>query len=473
MSDDVAYMSAGEIRACFRRKELSPVEVTRAVLERISEYNPEVNALVLVDKSSALASAAASETRWFRGEALSPLDGIPTTVKDSILTVGWPTLQGSKTIDPDLPWKEDAPSVARLRDSGAVLLGKTATPEFCWKGGTDSPLNGITRNPWDLSKTCGGSGGGSAAALAAGMCTISLGTDSGGSIRNPAALCGVFGLKPTYGRVALQKADQFSPFTVAGPMTRSVMDAADVMNILCHPTDQDWFTLPVESRDYAKGIDNDIAGLRVAFSPALGYAENVDPEVASHVLRAATILEELGACVEERDPSIFNPTLTYNTIAWATQSHQLRSIVESNATVMDPDLVEIVEFGSRIGIKEYCDATAHRVELIRQLSEFFARYDLLVTPTVPITAFDAGRHMPHGADPLRMNDWLPFSAVSNLSRQPAATIPCGFSASGLPIGMQIIGPIYGDDVVLQVARAFERARAGGRWPVTIKMPYRP
>ena len=465
MSDDVLYLSAGEIREKYLRKEISPVEMTKATLARIARYNPEINALVHVDEASALASATESESRWLRGEALGPLDGIPTTIKDNILTAGWPALQGSKTIDPDSAWHEDAPSVARLRASGAVLLGKTATPEFCWKGGTDSPLNGVTRNPWDLSKGCGGSSGGSAAALAAGMCTISLGTDGGGSIRNPAAFCGVFGLKPTFGRVAQHSSDHPTSLSVVGPLTRSASDAADVMDILCQTPQPDWLALPATEKKHFGSDDNGLAGRRIAFSPTLGYASNLDPEVASCVREAVKTFGDLGAQVDMEDPGVDDPTRTYNSIAWAVQSHRLRPVVERHARIMDQELVEIVDFGLRIEIGDYFEACERRLELVWQLSAFFARYDLLVTPTVPTTALEAGRHVPVGYTLEQMNDWLPFSAVFNLSRQPAATVPCGLTTDGMPIGMQIVGPVYGDRVVLQAAQAFERVHRPPKCPI--------
>lgn len=379
---------------------------------------------------------------------------------------GWPTLIGSLTIDPHQPWEEDAPYVARLRDAGAVLIGKTATSEYCWKGATDSPLNGVTRNPWDLSRTTGGSSGGAAAALAAGMCTLALGNDGGGSIRNPASFCGVFGLKPTFGRVPLHRSESFSSLTVVGPMTRSAVDAALLMYVICRAGRGDKFSPPNEG-DYPNGLDEGVAKLRIAFSPTLGYARHVDDEVADRVERAVELFGALGAVVEEREPKLNWPIETFNTIAWAEQSYLLGSIVAKNAVVMDPDLVEIVRVGAEITAHQYSEATSKRLALSSEISEFFADIDLLVTPTVPITAFAADRHMPKGNDPREMNDWLPFSSVFNLSRQPAATVPCGFAANGLPIGLQIVGPMYGESLVLKAAHAFERARGdfGYNYPI--------
>jgi aspartyl-tRNA(Asn)/glutamyl-tRNA(Gln) amidotransferase subunit A len=460
MSDDIGFKTAVELLAAYRQKELSPVEATEAVLDQISRHGNAVNAFALVDEEAALAAAAASEARWVRGETLGPLDGIPTTVKDSSLTRGWPTLVGSRSIDPAQPWDEDAPYVTRLRDAGAVLIGKTTTPEYCWKGVTDSSLNGITRNPWDLSRTAGGSSGGAGAALAAGMCTLALGTDAGGSIRIPASFCGVFGLKPTFGRVALHHTENFSSLSVVGPMTRSVIDAALLMNVICQPEDRDWSNLPSNYLDYLNGLDEGVANLRIAFSPTLGYASQLNGEVSDCVARAVNLFVTLGAVVEERDPSIDWPIEIYNTIAWAEQSYLLGPIVEKNAAIMDPGLVEIVHVGSGIDENQYFGAVAKCLALSHQMSLFYRDFDLLVTPTLPVTAFKADRYMPKGNDPRKMNDWLPFSSVFNLSRQPAATVPCGFATNGLPIGLQIVGPMYGETLVLRAARAFEHARNG-------------
>ena len=301
MTSDLCSLSATELLHLYRTKQASPVEATKAALARIEKLNPVLNAFNLVAADQALAAAKESETRWMRGEPKGLVDGVPTSIKDLLLTKGWPTLRGSKTVDAKGPWNDDAPCVARLREHGAVLLGKTTTPEFGWKGVTDGPLTGITRNPWDPTKTPGGSSGGSAAAVAAGMGPLTVGSDGGGSIRIPCSFTGLFGLKPTFGRVPAWPLSPFGTVSHVGPMTRSVADAALMLNVLSLPDARDWFGLPYDPRDYRIGLDDGVRGLRIAYSADLGYAP-IDGEIAQIVKAAALRFGELGARVEERNP---------------------------------------------------------------------------------------------------------------------------------------------------------------------------
>jgi aspartyl-tRNA(Asn)/glutamyl-tRNA(Gln) amidotransferase subunit A len=302
MSSDLLKLSAVDLLDLYRTRRLSPVEVTRAALQHIEALNPVLNAFCFV-APDALATAAASEARWMAGEPMGPLDGVPVSIKDILLTRGWPTLRGSKTVDPAGPWTDDAPAVARLRESGAVLIGKNTTPEFGWKGVTDSPLTGITRNPWDPAKTPGGSSGGGAAAVASGMCPLTLGTDGGGSIRIPCAFTGIFGLKPSFGRVPAWPLSPYGTVAHIGPMSRTVRDTALLMNVIAQPDARDWFALPADRRDYLEGLDAGVRGWRIAYSANLGYAD-VDPEVAALVRRAAMRFVDLGAQVEDADPDV-------------------------------------------------------------------------------------------------------------------------------------------------------------------------
>ena len=285
-STDLADCTATELLALYRSKQASPVEATNAVLARIERVNPKLLAFCHLAPADAIASARASEARWQRGEPIGALDGVPASIKDLILTKGWPTLRGSRTVDANQPWDVDAPASARLREAGAVLLGKTSTPEFGCKGETNSPRTGITRNPWDPSKTPGGSSGGTAAAVAAGLGPLSVGTDGAGSVRIPAAFCGNFGLKPSFGRVPAYPLSPFGTVAHLGPHTMSVRDAALMLTVLARPDARDWTSLPYDARDYSVGLDDGIRGLRIAWSPALGYAKNVHPEVAAACAKA-------------------------------------------------------------------------------------------------------------------------------------------------------------------------------------------
>ena len=288
---DLADHTATELLALYRSGQASPTEATQAVLHASNGLNPKLNAFCLVAHEEALASAAASTERWRRGAPIGLLDGVPASIKDLILTRGWPTLRGSRTVDPKQAWDIDAPASARLREAGAVLLGKTTTPEFGCKGETNSPLTGITRNPWDPSKTPGGSSGGTAAAVAAGMGPLSVGTDGAGSVRIPAAFCGNFGLKPSFGRVPAYPLSPMGTVAHLGPHTMSVRDAALMLSVMAQPDARDWTSLPPDPRDYRVGLDDGVRGLRIAWSPTLGYAKNVHPEVAAACARAVAVFQ--------------------------------------------------------------------------------------------------------------------------------------------------------------------------------------
>lgn len=455
MTSDIVYMTAAELVGRYRTGELSPVEATRAVLDRIDAVEAKVNAWVLVDADSALRAARESETRWRNGEPLGPVDGVPTSIKDLVLARGWPTRFGSLTTDPQQPWQDDAPCVARLRESGAVILGKTTTPEFGWKGVTDSPLSGITRNPWNLDRTPGGSSGGAAAALAAGMCHLAIGTDGGGSIRIPAAFSGIFGIKPTFGRVPAWPAGRFGTLGHHGPMARTVEDAALMLSVIARPDNRDWTALPPDPRDYRDGLDDGIAGLRVAYSADFGYAE-VDPEVAEIARDAAMRWRDLGADVVETDPGFDDPSPHFRTLWWAGAANGLRSLDGDRKALLEPELSEIVEAGTRIGLFEYLEADAARARLGEYMARFHEDFDLLLSPALAVPAFKAGIVTPRQDDSAKWVTWTPFTFPFNMTKQPAASVPCGLTREGLPVGLQIVGPMFADSLVLRAARAHER-----------------
>src|SRR6516165_3408476 len=307
--------AAGLVRA-YRRRELSPVEVTQAVLQRIERLNPHYNAFCLVDADGALRSAKRSEERWQKNEPLSFIDGVPATIKDLVLTKGWPTLRGSRTVDASQSGDEDAPATQRLREAGAVLLGKTTTPEFGWKGVCDSPLTGVTRSPWNPKMTPGGSSGGAAVAAAFRLGFLHLGTDGGGSIRIPAGFTGVFGFKPTFGLVPAYPLSPFGTVAHLGPITAAVEDAARMLTIIAGPDDRDWHSLPYRACDYSIGLEQGVRGLRMALSIDLGYAP-VDAQVRALVEEAAGKLASAGAIVECRDPGFANPAEIFK-VHWFT-----------------------------------------------------------------------------------------------------------------------------------------------------------
>jgi aspartyl-tRNA(Asn)/glutamyl-tRNA(Gln) amidotransferase subunit A len=451
---DITNFSASDLVSFYRNHKLSPVEVTKTVLERIAAYNSQVNAFVIIDEENALAEARASEERWLKGEPLGLVDGVPITVKDLLLTKGLPTLRGSKAITPNQPWEEDAPAVARLREQGAVLLGKTTTSEFGWKGVTDSPLTGITRNPWNLELTPGGSSGGAAVAAALGLGTLHLGTDGGGSSRTPAAFTGVFGFKPTFGRVAGYPAAHTGTLFHPGVLVRTVADAALTLNAIARPDVRDWYALPDDEQDYVKELNYGVAGLRIAYSPSLGYAD-VEPEVAALIKTAVDVLAKLGAVVEEVDPGFESPYNILRTFWRAGAAKLLRSFTPEQKAVIEEGLQATATEGDRISLADYQSANDAREALGRHMQRFHQTYDLLITPTLPITAFGVGQTSPQSSIYPQGRNWSPFTYPFNLTQQPAASVPCGFTKDGLPVGMQIVGAKYKDLLVLQAARAYE------------------
>jgi aspartyl-tRNA(Asn)/glutamyl-tRNA(Gln) amidotransferase subunit A len=325
MPDNIAFLPATRLLACYRTKQLSPVDVIEETLRRLERYEAATNAFVLFDPETALTMARAAEARWQKGEPQGLLDGVPVALKDTVLTKGWPRLLGSRTVDPNQSWDEDSPVTARLRGEGAVFFGKTTTPEFGWKPVTDSPLSGITRNPWDLERTPGGSSGGSAAAVLAGMCPLAVGTDAGGSIRIPAAFCGIVGLKPTFGRVAVYPPSVFGDVAHVGPMARTVEDAALMLDAMKGPDSRDWGSLPDDGVAYREGVSQgSLRGKRVALSMTLGLAEPTDA-VRAAVERAARAFAELGAVIDPADPFPQSPKGVFDTLALAAFWALLRS----------------------------------------------------------------------------------------------------------------------------------------------------
>ncbi|MGO9512826.1 MAG: amidase [Steroidobacteraceae bacterium] len=457
-STDLADCTATELLALYRSGQASPVEATHAVLARIEALNAMLRAYSFVAADDALASARSSEARWLRGEPCGPLDGVPASIKDLILTRGMPTLRGSRTVDPQQPWQIDAPATARLREAGAVLLGKTTTPEFGCKGETNSPLTGVTRNPWNPSKTPGGSSGGTAAAVAAGMGPVSVGTDGAGSVRIPAAFCGNVGLKPSFGRVPAYPLSPFGTVSHLGPHTMSVRDAALMLTVLAQPDARDWTSLPPDARDYTVGLEDGIRGLRVAWSATLGYAKNVDPEVAAACTQAVRQLLELGARVEAIDPGIEDP-LEITCGLWFVGAWTLwNTLTSQQQSLTDPDFAAEARLGAGYSALDVQQLILRRGALGSHLRQFMQRFDLLVTPTVAVPAFDARPAGQGEMAPAAFLGWTPFSYPFNLTQQPACTVPCGLTAAGLPIGLQLVGPMFGDALVLRGARAYESVR---------------
>ncbi|MCF6525998.1 amidase [Streptomyces sp. JJ36] len=455
---ELATLTAARLVAGYAAGDFSPVEVTRAALDCAEAAQKRVNAFVRIGADAALESARASEDRWRRGEPAGLLDGVPVTVKDILLQRGTPTLRGSWSVAEDgQPWDEDAPSVARLREHGAVFLARTTTPEFGWKGVTDSPRHGATANPYDPERTAGGSSGGSAAAVALGAGPLSLGTDAGGSVRIPASFSGIFALKATYGRVPMYPASAFGTLAHVGPMTRDAADAALLMDVISTPDARDWSHLGPPPGAFRDGLSGGVSGLRVAFSPSFGGQVEVAPEVAAAVRRAVDRLAELGARVEEADPAFRDPVEAFHTLWFTGAARTVQHFSEEQRAALDPGLREVSEQGARMSALDYLAAVDERMALGRLMGVFHETYDLLVTPTLPLTAFANGVEVPPGSPSPRWTSWTPFTYPFNLTQQPACSLPCGTDGDGMPIGLQIVAARHADALVLRAAHALYEA----------------
>jgi aspartyl-tRNA(Asn)/glutamyl-tRNA(Gln) amidotransferase subunit A len=459
---ELAAATADELLTGFRAERFTPVDALDAVFAQLDRLEPQLNAFCLIDRDAAYESARASAARWKRGEPEGLLDGVPVSIKDIILTTGWPTLRGSRTVNPDQPWDEDGPAVARLREHGAVLFGKTTTPEFAFKGVTDSPLTGTTRNPWNVEMTPGGSSGGASASVAAGIGPLALATDAGGSIRIPASFSGVFGHKPSGGRVAMYPPTPYASLAGFGPIARSVKDAALMMACIAEPDTRDWEADPRMPERFDRMLDADPKTWRIAFSPTLGFVD-VQPEVARIVEEAAMRFAGMGATVEKVDHVMDDPWPILARFKRGLTAYAFRALPASRHAEMDPALVEEIEASRGAELEDHLDAQMQRAALGRAMAAFHRTYDLLLTPTAAALPFPVGRNAPDGYEG---RAWYGFTFPFNLTRQPAASVPCGLSQDGLPVGLQIVGPPGGDLIVLQAAHAFEHAYP---WPRTAPM----
>lgn len=456
---DLAMMPAHELGPLFRSGAVSPVEATKAVLDQIEQLNPAINAFCWLDSEAALKAAKASEDRYRKGAPLSVLDGVTTTVKDLSVMAGWPTRRGSRAIPAEGPWLEDSPSVARMRDAGAVLLGKTTVSEFGATGSTKSFLCGITRNPHDPAHTPGGSSGGAAASLAAGMGTIALGSDAAGSIRTPSSYCGVFGLKTTFGRVPDYPCSYLGSFAVVGPMTRTVKDAAFCMNAITQPDSRDLYALPPPGIDYAAALEGGVKGMRIAYSPTLGFGD-VDPEVAALVADGVKLLASLGAEIEIVEHIFDDPVSFFGPMMAPGMANAFRifGFTAEQKALMHPKLIASADNGGKVTALDYVTAREKMEALGARMRAFHETYDLLVTPTISVPALAADQDEPTDPRYSGLKNWKPFSIFPNITHQPAASVPVGTTKDGLPVGMQVVGPLYGDDVVLRACHALEMAR---------------
>ena len=455
MAETFETLTAVQALARFGEGSLSPESLVEDCLARIERDNPKVNAFTCVNDVEARRLAAESAIRWQAGTPCGPLDGIPITIKDLTLTKGLPTRLGSTTTPPEGPWEVDAPISRHLRNAGAIVIGKTTSPEFGWKGVTDNPLHGITRNPWNTDLTPGGSSGGAGAAAALNLGLLHQGSDAGGSIRIPCSFTGTFGIKPTFGWVPQWPASTMRTLSHLGPMTRTAADSALMLSVMAQPDARDGYSGNPLGPDWLTPPPADLRGWRIAFSADLGYVE-VAPDIARRVEEAVAYLEVLGATVERIDPGFSDPLKTFNTLWFAGATQALEKLDEQQQEALDPGFLDIARRGQDVSLSAYLAARRERSELTAHMAAFHEQYDLLVTPTMPIAPFAAGQNVPPGERYRDWMDWTPFSYPFNLTQQPAASLPCGLDSQGLPVGLHLVAGKYQDLKVLHVAQLLER-----------------
>ena len=455
--DEVFWRSALDLAAAIRAKQVSPVEIAEAVLARIEALNPRLNAFCLVTSDIALRDAREAEIAVIKGEPIGPLHGVPVSLKDVIFTKGLRTTGGSRLFAEAVP-EEDAIAVGRLRAAGAVILGKTNTSELGHKAVTESPLFGVTRNPWNLERTPGGSSGGASAQLAAGMGQLAVGTDGGGSIRIPSAFAGVSGIKAHFGRVPAWPLSPMGTVAHVGPMARTVADVALMLTVLARSDPRDWYSLPYDATDWTQSLGLGVKGLRIAYSPRLGYVKYVHPEVEARVADAVKVLEGLGARVDQVDPGFVDARDCF-WVHWTSGAfNALRKLPAEKFALLENGLKHAFEAGSRHSLAAFQDAVAVRTAIGERMRQFHLEWDLLATPSLAVPAFPVGRVAPEA--PTGTEDdwtwWTPFSYPFNLTQQPAMSVPCGFTKDGLPVGLQLVAAPYREDLALRAAQAFQQ-----------------
>jgi Asp-tRNA(Asn)/Glu-tRNA(Gln) amidotransferase A subunit family amidase len=458
--NELCFTPATELRRLIDSRDISPVELTKNLLDRIEHLNPILNAFLTISADLALEQARAAEARAVRGALLSPLDGIAYSIKDLEPTAGVRTTYGSKWFEHNIP-AEDGAVAGRLRGAGGILLGKTNTPHFGYKDMCDNLLGPPCRNPWKLERTSGASSGGAGAAVAAGMGPLAQGSDGGGSIRIPAALCGIFGLKPSFGRVPYHpNPDYWAARSHMGPMTRTVRDAALMLNIMAGADVRDPLSVDAPPQDYVRACDGDLKGLRVAWSPDLGFGV-VDPEVKAITEKAAHRFADLGCALDAPVIRWPNPHDFHRVLYEVTMASRLMDRANERPDWIEPTLMRLILSGSSRGAVEHGRALLARAVFYGAVRKFFEEFDLLLTPTMPVAAWsvepgpEEGPKQIDGRPTPTMFDRIPFTYPFNLTGHPAATVPCGFTAEGLPVGLQIVGRWHADAVVLRAAAGFE------------------
>ncbi len=462
LTDDLGFTTAVELARRIAQKEISPVEVVDTFLLRIERLNPKLNAFVTLLPDETRRQAKEAEAAVMRGDALGPLHGVPVSIKDLAWMKGVRTTLGSRVFEQFIP-DSDSPVVERIKAAGAIILGKTNTPEFGWVAITDNEVFGKSNNPWNLEYTTSGSSGGAAAAVAAGLCPLSHGSDGGGSIRHPASFCGVFGIKPTFGMIPRHAGvDGWPTLSHNGPLTWTVADAALAMDVMCGYDSRDMASIPLAKQDFLKNLKRDAKGTRIAWSTNMGFCE-VDPRVRKSFEAAIPKFQALGCELINDFPDVRDSREIFKGIMFAEAvAAEFGYIAPDGSSKMNSELTKFILKRRDILARDYLDAMEKRSKMFARVVHFMDRHrvDFLVTPTMAIPPFKHPRDMseyPHTVNGKEVTStgWQPFTFPFNLTHQPAASIPCGFTDDGLPIGLQIVGRKFDDLKVMQLAASYE------------------
>jgi Asp-tRNA(Asn)/Glu-tRNA(Gln) amidotransferase A subunit family amidase len=456
--EDIYFMSACDMAEKIKTQELTSLEITETIIERIEKINPKINAYCTPTFDLARETAKKADNSIKKGEKLGLLHGIPTSIKDEMPIKGVRTTFGSRLYEDYIP-EEDDICVKRLKNAGCVILGKTNMPPFGFLATTRNLIFGETRNPWNLERTPGGSSGGAAAAIASGLGSLALGADGGGSIRIPSCLCGVYGIKPSFGRVPVYPTlgIHLDSLIQYGPIVRYVKDAALMLDVIKGPHHADQYTLPKQNINYLEKLEEKPNKLKIGYSLDLGFAKVVDSEIKENVVKSVQKFEEFGWTIEPAKIKIRNPErilLTYHTLLYG---YDFMGKLKKSRDKMHPDLVKAIEVGIETSGIDFARVISRRKVVYEKFYQYFKNYDILITPTTGMVAFELGIPFPTKINGKIVSPtaWMPFTAVFNITGLPAASIPCGWSSEGLPIGMQIVGNRFDELTVLQVSKAFE------------------
>jgi aspartyl-tRNA(Asn)/glutamyl-tRNA(Gln) amidotransferase subunit A len=449
--------TARELARAIVSRALSPVEAVESSLTRLYATEPRLHSFVTVLADGALRDAKRMETQLRQRKPQGPLAGVPISVKDLIAVGGAPLTFGSRSMADNVA-PHDAVAVERLRDAGAIIIGKTTTSEFGCKAVGDSPLTGSTRNPWDLSKTAGGSSAGAAASVAAGVTSVALGTDGGGSIRIPAAMTGLFGVKAQFGRVPVFPVAANPTLAHVCPIGRDVRDVALLLGVLSGYDARDPHSMPVGAPDYLAACDRDPRALKIAWSPSFGYAAP-DAEVCAIAEAAVRTFTELGCVVEEVEAPLGpDPAAIWTAEFYAGVAARLAPTLRERRELLDPEVATMVEQALTMDAEAYGRAVQMRYVFREKLRKFFGEYDLLLSPSLPVAGVDVGVSIPPRFADRNLVTWVSYTYPFNLTGQPAASIPAGFTRGGLPVGLQLVAGAYREEDLFAAAAAFETAR---------------